>query len=269
MINKNISERRKSVQTLRSVIESSSRSNLTSAESEQNILNNIVTLEGYKDLSLEGSGCQYIALCQEGSGNGLKLTTDGFILTAYHNVKGHIGIWANASENMSKYSSTDSLFLGTKYAITDQKRNRHIIDPTIYAVVPEYDLAVIKAIIPEDPEPIRFRFSDSDPELGDELKLLALIDKQQIKRYGRVIQPSYNTTVKDHDGEQASLEDAFLTDAWAKPGFSGSVFTNLKGELEGMCLFAARMSGNEEGCAGGARASNIVSLIRGITDRIE
>jgi S1-C subfamily serine protease len=151
----------------------------------------------------------------------------------------------------------------THYVVIDQNRRGYAIDITCWATCPPLDIAVIKAVIPEKPEAIDFRLVRDELKVGDEIKVFCLKDQRLYNQYGRVISASRDSDVIDPTGTvQSRTHDTFLTDAYATPGFSGGVFTTLRGEFAGLVLYMKKNGNDQIGYAGGAKARNVVNLVK-------
>jgi S1-C subfamily serine protease len=103
-----------------------------------------------------------------------------------------------------------------------------------------------------------------DLKVGDEIKLFGLRDQRQYNQYGRVISSSRNALTNHPETRElvSTTYDTFLTDAYGTPGFSGGVFTNLRGEFAGLALYIQRNENEQIGHAGGAKARNIANFIK-------
>ena len=239
---------------------------LTEQESEKNIVDNLVVVVGFDGINerlADGS----VKMEGKGVGTGLRLTTDGFILTAYHNIQAYEDDWRRINaENPATEAIIHSWmeYMKMRYAVVDQRRNVYPIDTNFWATNPALDIALIKAVILEKPEPIDFRLVTGDLEVGDEIKLLGLRDRIPYNQYGKVVSASRDAPINHAEtGELVSTTyDTFLTDACGIPGFSGGVFTNLRGEFAGLALYIQRNGNEQIGHASGAKAKNIVNLVK-------
>ena len=246
---------------LNRVMEGNRNKDLTEQESEKNIVDNLVMVAGFDDMNERRASVRKT----KGVGTGLRLTTDGFILTAYHNIKEYEDDWKRINaENPATKSNIHSWMedMELRYAVIDQQRNVYPIDTTLWITNPAYDIAIIKAIILKKPEPIDFRLVTGDLKIGDEIKLFGFKDERQYNQYGKVISASHNIKTRNSVSTEYDtfLTDTFLTDAYGTPGFSGGVFTNLRGAFAGLVLYI--IGHGEIGHAGGIKAKTIVSLVK-------
>jgi S1-C subfamily serine protease len=242
-------------------------SDLTGQESERKIADNLVAVMGYNNLS-KNPGGNLVSRGSRGVGTGILLTTGGFVLTAYHNIREYIDDWRVINE---KNPVTEANFhswmkdIETKYSVVDSQRRSYPIDPTFWATSPGLDIALIKAMIPRKPEPINFKIVTNDLKRHDEIKLLGLRDQLPYNQYGRVTSVNYNVQINHAEtGKvESTTYDTFSTDAYSVPGFSGGAFTTLGGEFAGLALYSQKGNRNKEiGYAGGARIKNIVDFVR-------
>ncbi|MFC1682363.1 trypsin-like peptidase domain-containing protein [Nanoarchaeota archaeon] len=237
---------------------------LTEQESERNISRNLVGVYAINEItsqfpfpfSFNGQG-----------GSGLMITTNGFIVTAYHNIQGVEDDWERINEedpitqeNVDSWTSR----MRDRYCVMDQEENRYPIDTSFWAINQDKDIALIKAVTNKRPEPIKFRVVKEPLQVGDGVKLLGLRDHKPYNQYGRVIYENCDQQINDHNGQAQSVTyDTFLTDAYGVPGFSGGVFTDIRGGFAGLALYIQGNGTREIGKAGGAKAKSIAQLVKG------
>lgn len=203
---------------------------LTKEESEKNIADNLVSI-------VNSNG---------GNGSGLLITTDGWVITAYHNIDGYE-------------------FGTLKGRIINLKNESYDLDPTIIAKSPSRDIAFIKAITGREPKPIKFKIIEDNLKKGDEIKLFGLRDHRPYNQLGRVISSHRNTQIADAETGKitSTLYNTFLTDAYGVPGFSGGVITTFNGEFAGIALYIKKdKTKDEAGRIGGVKSSGIVEMGR-------
>ncbi len=266
MIQENPQAGLESILALNMAMEGNRNRDLTGRESEKNIADNLVTVAGFDGINerlADGS----VNMKSAHSGTGLLITTDGFVLTAYHNIQPFEDDWRRINkENPATESNIHSWMkdVTLRYAVIDQKRNIYPIDITGWATNPGLDIALIKALIFKKPKPIEFKVVTSDLKVGDEIKLLGLRDQKEYNQYGKVIFASSDAQINHEEtGEVTSTtHDTFLTDAYSVPGFSGGVFTTLHGEFAGLSLYGKGNGNGQIRNAGGAKARNIVNLLK-------
>jgi S1-C subfamily serine protease len=236
---------------------------LTEQESERNISKNLVGVYAINEITSQAPGS--FSFNGHG-GSGLMITTNGFIVTAYHNIQGVEDEWRRINEedpitqeNVNSWISR----MRDRYCVIDQAGNRYPIDTSFWATIPNMDIALIKAVTNKRPEPIKFRVVKDPLQVGDEVKLLGLRDHNPYNQYGKVIFGNYDAQINDQKGQVQSVTyDTFLTDAYGVPGFSGGVFTDLRGGFAGLALYIQRDGTREIGKAGGAKVKNIAQLVK-------
>ncbi|MEA3429950.1 MAG: trypsin-like serine protease [Nanoarchaeota archaeon] len=234
---------------------------LTKQESEKNISDNLIIVNSSsRELKKLSNG--KFGIEDESSGTGLLLTTDGFILTAYHNIESYIDDWHNINHGMPKDKITTGTlnFIFDRYYIIDQQRNSYPIDITTYAFMPEYDIALIKAINFKKPEPIKFKILKKELEVNNAIKLFGIRNGTPYNQYGKIIKTKHNARMINNDGKLVT--DTYLTDAYSVPGFSGGAFTTTNGELAGIATYGSFKNNEEIGHAGGAKIQNIFQLLQ-------
>jgi hypothetical protein len=266
MIQENPQRGLESVMALALAFEGNRDKKLTDQESAKNLCDNLVNVCGFKGIeSILANGLINFKL--KGIGSGLRITTDGWTLTAYHNIEKYVDDWKRIAK---EEPPTDTNVLSWlydmkhKYAIIDQKKDVHPIDPTVCIFRSDFDIALIKAVIFEEPKPIRFKVASKDLAAGDEIQVFGLINQEQCNSSGRVIIPRREIQLKDFiAGEVISIvSDVFLTDAYGRRGYSGGVFTTAKGEFVGMPLHIQRAGKEEVGLTGGANVKNVKELVK-------
>ena len=265
MIENSEKDHLESVIALNMVLKGNLEKDLTEQESERNISRNLVGVYAINDIisqspssfSFNGKG-----------GSGLMITTNGFIITAYHNIQSIEDEWRRINEENPGPITQENINSWTtrmrnRYCVMDQEGNRFPIDTSFWATSQDIDIALIKAFTNRRPEAIKFRVVKEPLKVGDEVKLLGLRDHKLYNQYGRIISGDYNTQISDQEtGKVQSVKyDTFLTDAYGVPGFSGGVFTNLHGEFAGLALYIQKDGTKEIGKAGGAKVKNIVQLV--------
>lgn len=265
MIEENPQRGLESIISLTLALEGNRDKELTGQESEKNIRDNLVNICGFsgvKEHLADGS----TSMIDTGVGSGLLITTDGWAITAYHNIKKYIEDWKRISEEEPPTESNIHSWMNEmklKYAFVDQRRCAYPIDPTIYGFNPSLDIALVKAFIMKKPEPIRFRIAKRDLEVGDEIKLFGLRDQTLYNQLGKIILSRADVQINGTEAGKTmnTTRDTFLTDAYGVPGFSGGVFTTLEGEFAGIATYA-QLNGGEMGRAGGAKVRNILDFVR-------
>ncbi|MBI2673573.1 trypsin-like peptidase domain-containing protein [Candidatus Woesearchaeota archaeon] len=238
-------------------------------ESEENIRTNLVNVcdGSFSSQSPDGQ------ICMKGGkgGSGLMITTDGWIVTAYHNIKLLKNRLDEIAMQISHLAFTEQNIRAFLCEITkrcggvvDQNKKLYPINPFMYFASPQMDIALIKAMTDREPAPVRFKVSYSDLKLGDEIMLFGLKNQRLYSQYGKVTLTDFSPYSKNEFTEEGSvINDTFLTDAYGTSGFSGGAFTTLKGEFAGLSLYKQKQFDykGEIGCIGGAKAKNIAQLV--------
>lgn len=267
-----VDDQQESISALERVFEDKQSVGLSNKESEKNIVDNLVIVAGFDGISKRLEKGKF-EMKSKGVGTGFRLTTDGFILTAYHNIREYENDWRKINEEnppteVNIHSWMENMQL--RYAIVDQRKNVYPIDTTFWATNPSLDIALIKAVIRENPKPIGFRVVETDLEVGDEIKLMGLSDQRPYNQYGKVISVRRDG-IYDHPetGEPVSrIYDTFLTDAYGIRGFSGGIFITLDGELAGLALYINKNGNGEIGPVGGAKVRHLVTLVKECTHKL-
>lgn len=179
---------------------------------------------------------------QRGSGSGVVLSKDGYIVTNHHVVEGAEDILVTLSDN-AEY------------------------DAEVVAADPSTDLAVIK-ITPLSPLDA-IRFADSDAAqvgqwvlaIGNPFNLTSTVTTGIISAKARnigVLRNQFNL----RSGADYSIESFIQTDAVVNPGNSGGALVNLDGELVGINTAIATQTGSYQGYSF-AIPSNLVKKVTG------
>ncbi len=246
------------ISSLDDVFDNSRTTLITERESENNIANNLVIVAGFDGIAEKLTG-ELFNMKSKGAGTGFQLTSDGFVLTAHHNIQKYEEDWRRINrENPPTEANIHSWMedMKMRYAIVDQEGRAYPIDTSFWATNPAFDIALIKAVTLRKPKSIEFRILADDLKVGDEIKLLGLRDQRPYNQYGKVISSSVDCK------DTRPTYDTFLTDAYGVPGFSGGVFMSTHGEFAGLALYIQRNGTVEIGRAGGAKVRNIVQLVR-------
>ncbi len=175
----------------------------------------------------EGSEVGLVA-SQHGTGSGVILDSDGYIVTNAHVVKGakHIDVWLSEAN------------LRQSEGATDMPKQR-AFEARLVGIDPETDLAVVKI---DRPGLAPLRFSDSD----------ALRQGQIVLAVGNpmALENSVTMGVISSPDRQLRPEDAAVyiqTDAPINPGNSGGPLVDIRGDLVGINTFILSESGGSEG----------------------
>ncbi len=204
---------------------------VSSEESQRNLEQNIVGIYDLKLSTPPNTTPEYHQVSSAGCG--LRLTTDGYILTAFHVIE-------------AAYEKLNGAVDGPKYVmIRDQNSGQYYLDPSFIVVDPEYDLALIKAYDPRVGEIVRFNLNYEG--LGFEQKITALtLDHKSSKvtsTEGAVYAQLRNFPIENHDGtERCVIAELFLTSVPIQLGNSGGIFITEDGSLAGTISTKASLS---------------------------
>lgn len=241
---------------LYSVVSSGDESS-TARESTQNISDHLVTISCYDHrVSTEDEPLHTI-------GTGLQLTSNGFILTAYHTINDVLEEWERllnekplTQENLVPWIKE----FQKKYYVLDAKGTRYPIDPTFFAYNEDFDTAIIKAVMPcESVEATRFKILVDRLQPRDEIMLMGHKWGKGFNQLGRVTKLTKKLKLK---GRPIPVRDAFYTDAYSIGGFSGGVYVTLEGELAGLHVAGSKIDTDKElSYARGVQIVNILQVI--------
>jgi hypothetical protein len=184
---------------------------------------------------------------------GLLLTCDGFILTAYHGLHNSYPGWARTTN----YSSAlDLLRLAEGKHFIVKGREKYPLDILTYEMDKDHDLAIIKAVMREEPSPINYKIAE--PSLNQQIRLYAMKDKElSDRREGRIIGLGEELTFNNIP---LTVKDMFRTDALASDGFSGGIVADQEGAIVGVITHSFNLNGEKEGRAGAADINYAISL---------
>ncbi|MBW2263575.1 MAG: trypsin-like serine protease [Deltaproteobacteria bacterium] len=225
-------------------------------ESERNILDNMVRFSS--------DGADFCS--------GLLLTTDGFVLTAHHCIDKYEPAWTANLQVMSLRRENDGLMQELRSVrIHNRYGGVFSLDAGFLATYPIYDLAVVKAEVPESgSRAVRFHMALEDPGIADPVRLLAFEEGTLMIYEGNVIVPTLGSNYIDNTGAQMDprvMEDILFTDVYIEEGFSGGVLINASGELMGTNAWGTNFGISQEDIASGhAKARHIDTLVRRVYD---
>jgi hypothetical protein len=231
--------------------------------SEENVRSNLVTVTGLSSFDRIGADGSIRVNCTN-MGNGLLLTRNGFVLTAYHVISRHIEEWKKidlpTQENFPYWMND----VKETYSVIDQNGNVYALDPSFYAYLENEDIALIKAFTFGRAQPVKIRFVDEDLKEGDEIKLFGLNDRILHSQYGKVTNEMVDVVVNGTD----IFRDSFMTDAYGIEGFSGGIITNMKGYVAGVTSYMEKEEGKVIGKIGGAKARHVKRLLREVINNL-
>jgi V8-like Glu-specific endopeptidase len=171
-------------------------------------------------------------------GSGLLLTTNGLILTAYHTIKE----WEEDWTEIRKIGPTEDNIFGEfasrieGYFASDHKKT-YQMDPTFYVKDTEHDIAIVKAIMPNDPRGSGIRLSPNQ-----------LKENQRLWKYSnsyRTTKPERSHVVSNNYDINIGAEftpDTFVILSESEAGDSGSPITNNNDDLVGVIIAGGKVS---------------------------
>jgi len=230
---------------------------LTDIDSERNLSKSLVSIS-----TALSTGNTQVSI-----GSGLMITTNGFILTAYHNIKGVEEEWKRIGrENLLTESNKDQWMreILEKYYVKDQNGNSYPIDITFWGTNPDYDVALIKAVLNKRPRPIKFKVLKEPLQNGDEIRLVGFKNHALYTQLGKVTSNHYDAPITDDKNSPPIVTyDTFLTDAYSVPGFSGGVFIDMEGRLAGLSVYGQKSNlVSQLAYAGGAKYDALDYMIK-------
>ncbi len=205
-------------------------------ESRRNLEQNVVGIytlrrseEGF-DLRPTSAGC------------GLRLTTDGYILTANHVIEEALGTLNGENKNVDAV------------AILDPQRGFSSLDPSFVISNPDYDLALVKMYRPEIGQRLRFNINVNELYTSQVLTTATLnhtTGQIEISR-GDVLSTNgekdcYRSLSKDR---VYHVLDSFSTSSIVHRGDSGGIFIDESGSLVGT-IVASKVINEEDEMAHG------------------
>lgn len=213
-------------------------SNVSKNDSIRSIADNVVNITGRSKRNFY-------------SGAGLMITTDGFILTAYHVLSTFLHNWKKLNNEQIYLDK-----LTRESRIEDKFGGTYPLDITVCFFDKSHDLALIKAVKDDEPSPIEFNIRKTRLRKQD-IRLYSFKDDDAFNQLGKVI--SFHDSIK-HSRGKPTLE-TFLTDAYGIQGFSGGVFIDSRGALAGIHTYISDYE-REIGYAGGVGSNHIIKLVR-------
>ncbi len=190
-------------------------------ESRTNLEQNLVGIYDLQEI-VSPTGESFIQPLSAGCG--LRLTTDGYILTAYHVIETahRVILGENREPGRPNY-----------VGIQDQQRYISPLDPSFLVIDREHDVALIKTYCPEVGEPIPFNINWDELRLFQQL-ISVRFDHNSGKSEqssGRILKRT--KSVHPINDEQKNITDLFVTSAPVYQGNSGGIFIDDRGSLAG------------------------------------
>lgn len=236
---------------------SGSDGSLSAQDSALSISDHLVTVRCFNHRESTDERPLYTA------GTGLQLTSNGFIVTAYHAISDVLEEWERIlrDEPLTENNAAGWLTeFKKRYAVVGADGARYPIDPTFVAYNKDFDTAIIKAVMPcESVEAMRFRILRDRLRPEDEIMLLGHRWGLGFNQLGRVTELREEIAL---EGKSYQVKDVFYTDAYSRDGFSGGVYVTLDGELAGLHVAGTRLDGGKELSHGwGVQILNILQVI--------
>lgn len=225
---------------------------ISKEESIENIKNNVVRLN-FKSHETD-TDIHYR------TGTGLKITSDGWILTAYHCIRRFEKGWIKKAKELADgtYNIWQEPYGRTMF-IQDNTNawtnTGYAVDVSAWATNPKYDIALIKADIDENPSPVRFKRLDRELSQGDAIQLLNIGDGFSIDYNPGVVD---KTRIRYKTTESGLKYDCFTATTHSMSGYSGGPAITHNGEYAGL------IHSSPEGWIPSstfAKAKNIVNLV--------
>ncbi|MBI4152020.1 trypsin-like serine protease, partial [Candidatus Woesearchaeota archaeon] len=220
---------------------------LSPAESRRNIRDNVVRLVDSKNGT---------------SGSGLRLTTDGYIVTAHHVFENWEEDWnelllTKPRRNIYRWQER----IGEDYYVQVDETISYPLDISFCHYFQLFDIGLLKARIPEKPKPIRYIMDTGLQYVTNTGSPWSLCEGQKITGFfrseeGKRLPPrrGHVTTIKNVDefsnvkgnnGFQFKIYEPFLSTLNVRPGDSGSPVALENGVLVGLVAYRKYL---EAGC---------------------
>ncbi len=230
---------------------------LSANDSALNISDHLVTVRCFNHSESTDEKPLYTA------GTGLQVTSNGFIVTAYHAIADVMEEWERIlrDEPLTEGNAVGWLLeFRKKYAVIDADGARYPIDPTFVAYNRDFDTAIIKAVMPcESVEAMQIKILRDRLRPNDHIMLLGHRGGLEFNQLGRVTRLQEEIALK---GRSPPVRDVFYTDAYSRDGFSGGMYVTFTGELAGLHVAGTRLdSGKELSHGWGVQILNVLQVI--------
>ena len=203
---------------------------ISSGESLENIANNVVMVK-----SRLRSGAW-------GVGSGILVTTDGFVISAYHVV----------DEGIKE-----------AHIITQKGEDYAVKNATS---IKESDISVLKADIPcEDPRPVKIKIRDYTLKKGEEVSVMGFSSGIFYRSLGII----RSTDPINYIEKFGYNPNTFETDVRGKKGQSGGAVVNKAGELIGIIVYTTKTDYGDLGCIGAVRIKEATKCIEDVISKNE
>ncbi|MBI2176636.1 trypsin-like peptidase domain-containing protein [Candidatus Woesearchaeota archaeon] len=206
-------------------------------------------------------------------GTGIRLTDDGFILTAMHVVQEELTTWSEVTSGLFKKDSPIEEMLDAMrgYAAMYRKGQRYPLDLNFFIGSPEpkvyslgaqdmQDFVLLKAVIPGSHMPTGIRFARTH-NLDEPVVAAGYKGLSMILHHGQIISRSFTGSLRDDKVMSVQLQDFQIT-AEAAPGMSGGPIITKHGELAGIILGAVRLQGESNLVTHGISSRAIVDMLQ-------
>lgn len=240
----------------------------------ESLLSLFVAARGYtnKDLTpaqsvetIQQNTVRIVNLKTGWNGAGLRVTNDGYILTADHVFDPWKRDWqellkSRPSRNLSRWYQK----MGENYSVIINEQESYPLEIATWYTHLAYDIGLLKARIPQDPCPVKFKLRP-EPVWGEEVTLYSR------DREGTSIPLRTGSTTSLSERFQMILEcsadkevyDSFETTIPVWPGDSGSPVVSSEGELLGIAISSSSSSSkdDERGLASCAKIKYLVEVV--------
>ncbi|MFH0833309.1 MAG: serine protease [archaeon] len=227
----------------------------TQEQSVQNIFENIVRVNLLNEVQIDGSQRRV-------EGTGQRITTDGWVLTAYHVIKEFLPRLKDiASTAPSRDFYEWSQKVAENFYVEGSDKIKYAIDPSVVAFNTSFDIALIKTYSNERAHPITFLTKTKPPVKGEKTEIYVYEGNNFVRSFGQA-------DLEDQivESEAGRFYDCFRTTSKSSPGYSGSPVINPDtGEYIGMDL----AGDNYTKYATCAKARNLVSLVRETVQKLK
>lgn len=188
------------------------------------------------------SGSNELKISVERLINSWLITSDGWVITAYHTIKKYEKEFKKFAEKIRNHEVDPfnyDLLAESQGVLAISRNNKvHAIDFTEIHNHKNNDLVLIKIITESEPCAIPY-CTYGEIEIGDQVQLLAYYFKgnkiMPYQKTGKILVTSYDTRIEVAQGLFCA-EDVFITDIPGFRGLSGGLITTLEGQLVGLCI---------------------------------
>ena len=200
---------------------------------------------------------------------GLLMTTNGIFITNNHVAYRMFLNWKKTVKQNPIPRNNKIAWLkqlGKFYHVIDKDGVAYPINITFYGPMPGLDLAILKAMIPNNPEPMHYKTRNIDLLEDDPVEIIGFKKEKPYRVKGKVLIPTVSFLTKV-PGKSSDLYDSFKISAYAAPSVSGSPIVSGDGELAGIvstCMFKTGMPMEGPACC--AKSKHIRNLLQYVKD---